>query len=133
MATLSYVNVATRDLDRLPRFYMDLFGFEEVREVQTPVFRAVLTGRTTIGFNAAAVYQTLNLPVPPESAAGTKLVLTFDVDSVGDVDSSIIRAVSLGAKLVKPAFRTSYGYYQGVLLDPEANGFRINTILQQRR
>jgi hypothetical protein len=56
-------------------------------------------------------------------------VLTFDVDSIADVDSSIIRAVTLGVKLVKPVFRTSYGFYQGVLLDPEENDFRINAVL----
>lgn len=129
MATLSYVNVAVRDLDGLPKFYMDLFGFEEVHEVQSPVFRAVITGKTTIGFNAAAVYQTLNLPAPSQSAGGIKLLLTFDVESADEVDKTIARAVTLGAKLVKPAFRTSYGYYQGVLLDPEENGFRINAVL----
>jgi predicted lactoylglutathione lyase len=129
VATLSYVNVATHDLDRLPRFYIDLFGFEEVREAQTPIFRALLTGKTTIGFNAASVYPSLNLPLPPETADGPKLLLTFDVDSAAEVDRFIDRAVELGAKLVKPAYRTSYNYYQGVLLDPEANGFRINTVL----
>jgi predicted enzyme related to lactoylglutathione lyase len=127
-ATLSYVNVATRNLDVLPKFYMDLFRFEEVRELQTPIFRAITTGKTTIGFNAAAVFQSINLPLPSE-ASGGKIVLTFDVDTVADVDGAIVRAVTLGAKLLKPAFQTSYGYYQGVLLDPEENGFRINTVL----
>jgi predicted enzyme related to lactoylglutathione lyase len=127
LATLSYVNVATRDLETLTRFYMDLFELEEAREFRTPVFRALLTGKTTIGFNAAKVYATLNLPEPSDH--GGKLVLTFDVDSAEDVDAKIARAVSLGAKLLKPAYRTSYGSYQGVLMDPERNGFRINAFL----
>ena len=126
MATLSYVNVATRDLDKLTRFYMDLFGFEEAHEARSPVFRAVMTGRTMIGFNAEAVYPTLNLPEPSD---GSRLILTFDVGSAADVDDKIARAISLGAKLLKPAFQTSYGSYQGVLMDPEQNGFRINAVL----
>jgi predicted lactoylglutathione lyase len=129
VATLSYVNVATHDLERLPKFYMELFGFEEVREAQTSTFRALVTGKTTIGFNAASVYPSLNLPLPPESAGGAKFLLTFDVDSTAEVDRLIARAVELGARLVKAAYRTSYNFYQGVLLDPEANGFRINTVL----
>lgn len=129
MATLSYVNVATHDLDRLPKFYMDLFGYAEVREAQTPIYRALLTGKTTIGFNAAFIFPSLNLPLPPETPDAPKFLLTFEVDSTAEVDSYIARALELGAKLVKPAYRTSYNWYQGVLLDPEANGFRINTVL----
>jgi len=128
LPTLFYVNIATQDLEKLPRFYTDLFGFEEARATRTPDFRAVLSGKTTIGFSAAPTYAALNLPEPPR---GTKLILTFDVSHIGEVDAKIERAIALGAKLLKPAFRTSYSHYQAVLLDPEGNGFRINTILEQ--
>jgi hypothetical protein len=93
--------------------------------MRTPVFRAVLTEKTTIGFNAVAIYAAINLPEP---SLGTRLILTFDVGHIGGVDATIERALALGARLLKPAFRTSYGYYKGILLDPEDNGFRINTV-----
>jgi uncharacterized glyoxalase superfamily protein PhnB len=75
------------------------------------------------------MYPALNLPLPPASSDGPKLLLTFDVESAAEVDRHIQRAIELGAKLVKPAYRTYYNHYQGVLLDLEANGFRINTVL----
>lgn len=127
MPALSYVNVMTRDMTRLPNFYMELFGFEEMPEVRTPAFRAVRTGRSALAFNASEIYSSLVLPDSPETVKGVKILLTFDTGSVSEVDRLIEQAVKLGATLVRAAFRTSYGYYQGILFDPEQNCFRINT------
>jgi predicted lactoylglutathione lyase len=46
------------------------------------------------------------------------------------VDELTPKAVSLGAKLVKPPYKTYYNWYQAVLLDPEGNVFRINHMME---
>jgi predicted enzyme related to lactoylglutathione lyase len=127
-STLSWVNVFARDVDALSTFYMDVFGFSEIHEVRNSVFRGVATGRSALGFMAPDVYGILNLH-GHERDDGIKALLNFDVPSVEEVDRLGPLAVARGATLVKPASMTSYGWYQAVLLDPESNVFRINTVV----
>ena len=61
MGTLSYVNVFARDIEALSVFYRDLFGFKEIPEIRSPIFRGLDTGRSCIGFNALDAYELLKL------------------------------------------------------------------------
>jgi hypothetical protein len=128
LAHLSYVNVFTRDLDALPNFYIDVFGFREIEAIRSPIFRGLDTGRSCLGFNALAAYELLKLS-DYSDARGVKFLLNVDVDSIADVDRMTPLAVSRGAKLVKEPYKTYYNWYQAVLLDPEGNVFRINKML----
>ena len=60
---------------------------------------------------------------------GAKFLLTFDVDTTAEVDRLTPVAVERGARLMKAPYRTYYDWYQSVLLDPEDNVFRVNTVL----
>jgi predicted enzyme related to lactoylglutathione lyase len=126
--TLSWVNVFTRDLDALPAFYMEVFGYAEIPEVRNSVFRGLFTGRSALGFMAPDVYGILHLG-GHEHDEGIKMLLNFDVANVDEVDRLTPVAVARGATLVKAAGMTSYGWYQATLLDPEGNVFRINTVV----
>lgn len=128
MTRLSYVNVFTRDLDVLPNFYMAIFGFPEVIAIRSPIFRAIDARGVCIGFNAHDAYALLGLGEQSQ-VAGVKFLLNFDVDSTEEVDAFVPIALQHGAKLIKPAYRTYYDWYQAVLADPEDNIFRINTVL----
>jgi len=127
-STLTWVNVFARDLDALPSFYMDVFGYSEITQVRNAVFRGLSTGRSALGFMATEVYRILQLD-GHESDEGIKMLLNFDVASADEVDRLTPVAVARGAKLVKAAAMTTYGWYQSVLLDPEGNVFRINTVV----
>jgi predicted enzyme related to lactoylglutathione lyase len=131
MAELSYVNVFARDVEALSRFYIDLFGFTEIVEIRSPIFRGVATGKSALGFNAQDAYGLLNL-AEFASPTGIKFLLNIDVDSVAEVDRLVPVAVAMGARLVKPPYHTYYGWYQAVLLDPEGNVFRINKMLDKQ-
>ncbi len=126
--TLSWVNVFARDLEALPAFYMDVFGFDEIDEMRNPVFRGLDTGRSALGFMAPEVYGILQLD-GHEQDEGIKVLLNVDVASVAEVDRLTPVAVAHGATLVKAPAMTSYGWYQAALLDPEGNVFRINTVV----
>lgn len=128
MARLSYVNVFTRDLEVLPAFYMSVFGLREVEAIRSPIFRGIEAGGTCIGFNAADAYALLGLAGEAETR-GVKFLLNFDVASPTEVDALVPAAEAAGAKVIKPAYRTYYDWYQAVLVDPEGNVFRINTVL----
>ncbi|CJL68841.1 Glyoxalase-like domain [Streptococcus pneumoniae] len=102
MSTLSYVNVFARDIEALSGFYRELFGFRNIPEIASPIFRGLDTGKSCIGFNAPEAYELLQL------------------DAFAD---------ALGARLIKAPYETYYHWYQAVLLDPEDNVFRINHML----
>jgi predicted lactoylglutathione lyase len=125
MNTLSYVNVFAQDIEALSGFYAQLFGFEEIQAIRSPIFRGLDTGKSCIGFNAPEAYQLLGLEQFAGST-GAKFLLNIDVASQAEVDRLVPLAVARGATLVKAPYQTYYNWYQAVLLDPEQNIFRIN-------
>lgn len=128
MAELSYVNIFARDIEALSRFYIDLFGFEEIPAIRSPIFRGVATGKSCLGFNALDAYGLLKLDDYAETK-GVKFLLNIDVDTAEEVDRLVPIAVAKGATLIKEPYKTYYDWYQAVLLDPEGNVFRINKML----
>jgi predicted lactoylglutathione lyase len=125
MNTLSYVNVFAQDIEALSGFYAQLFGFEEIQAIRSPIFRGLDTGKSCIGFNAPQAYELLGLEQFAGST-GAKFLLNIDVTSQAEVDRLVPLAVASGATLVKAPYQTYYNWYQAVLLDPEQNIFRIN-------
>jgi hypothetical protein len=125
---LSYVNIFAKDIIALSSFYRDVFGFEEIAEIRSPIFVGLSTGKSNLGFNAQDAYGLLKL-ADYTNPTGVKFLLNFDVESVEDVDRLTPIAVSRGARLVKEPYRTYYNWYQSVLFDPEENVFRINKML----
>lgn len=123
--TLSWINLFCADIEALSAFYRDLFGLVEVAEARSPIFVALETGASRLGFNARAAYALLGL-ADYEATKGVKSMLTFDVESPAEVDRLTALASSHGAKLAKAPCRTYYGAWQSVLFDPEDNVFRIN-------
>lgn len=128
MATLSYVNVFAEDIEALSVFYRDLFGFQEIPEIRSSIFRGLDTGRSCIGFNALEAYELLKLDDHSDTR-GCKFLLNIDVDSKEEVDRFVPKAVESGATLIKDPYTTYYNWYQAVLLDPEDNVFRINYMM----
>jgi predicted enzyme related to lactoylglutathione lyase len=125
MAELGYLNIFANDIAKLAGFYADVFGLEELVASRSPIFRGLKTGKANIGFNSHDAYELLNLQKPTDRT-GSKSFMTFDVNSVEEVDRLTPIAVEKGATLLKAPFTTYYGWYQSVLLDPEGNAFRIN-------
>ena len=128
MAHLSYVNVFSRDVVALSGFYMKVFGFKEIEEIRSPIFRGLDTGKSALGFNALDAYDLLKLSEFSDTK-GIKFLLNIDVDSKDEVDSMVPVAVAGGATLIKEPYVTYYNWYQAVLLDPEGNVFRINYMM----
>ncbi len=125
---LSYVNIFSKDIVKLSGFYRDVFGFEEILEIRSPIFVGLRTGQSCLGFNAQDAYDLLKLS-DYANPTGVKFLLNFDVDSSSEVDRMTPLAVSYGARLIKEPYQTYYNWYQSVLFDPEDNVFRINKML----
>ena len=41
MADLGYLNMFAHDIQKMARFYADLFQLEEIRESRSPIFRGL--------------------------------------------------------------------------------------------
>ena len=79
---LSYVNIFARDIVALSGFYRELFGFEEIQEIRSPIFVGLKTGQSCLGFNAQDAYDLLKLS-DYANPTGAKFLLNIDVDSCG--------------------------------------------------
>ena len=125
MTTMPYVNIFTKDIKKLSKFYMDVFGFKEDLSLRSPIFRGIRTSKSFFGFNAPEAYGLLNLEKHAKTK-GSKFFLNFDVRSMAEVDKLVAKSVKRGATVIKEPYRTYYNWYQAVLADPEGNLFRIN-------
>ena len=128
MTKLSYINVFTKDIKKLSKFYMDVFGYEEDKSLRTGIFRGVRTSKSYIGFNSLEAYELLGLG-DHANQDGVKFLLNFEVNSKKEVDELVAKAKRRGATLIKEPYKTYYNWYQAVILDPEGNCIRINRIL----
>lgn len=125
MNTLSYVNLFAKDVTALCTFYAETFGFREIDEVRSPIFRALDAGGCRIGINAHDAYQLLNLAEHAEPT-GVRSMITIAIDDTASVDRLLPLALAGGARLVKAPYPTAYGSYQAVLFDPEGHVVRID-------
>jgi catechol 2,3-dioxygenase-like lactoylglutathione lyase family enzyme len=131
MASLTLIGIFTKDIVKVSSFYRDLFGFKELDQINSAIFRGLDTGKIWLGFNALEAYGLLGMSDYAETK-GNKFTLNFEVDSMADVDHLFARAVEMGATPVKPPFSKRYDDRAGthwrlaVLLDPEGNAFRLS-------
>jgi predicted enzyme related to lactoylglutathione lyase len=123
--SLTYVSIFTRDVERLPSSYADVFGLEEVAASRSHRYRELNMGAAMLGFPSADAYATLDL-ADQAAPTGVRSMLTFAATSPAEVDALTARAVQAGARLVKPGFDTAFGQYLSVVLDPEGNALRIS-------
>jgi catechol 2,3-dioxygenase-like lactoylglutathione lyase family enzyme len=131
MANLSLIGIFTKDIVKVSSFYRDLFGFKELDQLSSNIFRGLDTGKIWLGFNALEAYGLLGMSDYAHTQ-GNKFTLNFEVDGAAEVDRLYARALELGATPVKPPFSKRYEDSAGthwrlaVLLDPEGNAFRLS-------
>jgi predicted enzyme related to lactoylglutathione lyase len=126
-ARLAYANVIADDIVELSRFYGDLFGFDEIEDHRSPIYRCLDAGGFELGFNARKAYDLLGLAErKADGKTPVRTFLTFEVSSRSEVEAASERAVSIGGRLIKPPYETYYNAWQVVLEDIEGNVFRVN-------
>jgi uncharacterized glyoxalase superfamily protein PhnB len=123
--SISLATIVSDDIVGLSDFYAKTFGFAEVMELRSDIFRGLDVAGLTLGFSAPVVYEMLHIDEWAD-ATGTKQYLTFELDSDEAVAAATSTAVANGAELRHEPYVTYYDAYQSVLADPEGNVFRIN-------
>jgi predicted enzyme related to lactoylglutathione lyase len=120
---LHMINIFSKDIDRLAEFYCALFDLAEMSESRTPIFRGYHTGGCLLAFNDRKAFEILGVADGLETE-GVRTLLTFELKDRAAVDRVVEQGIASGATLLKPAFESSYGWYQAVLRDPQGNVFR---------
>lgn len=124
MAKVRLASFFSADLDRICAFYTGVFGFDEVVELRSALYRGIRTpGGPDIGFHAMSVLDLLNLQ---DRALGLGGMLTFEFEAAEQVDGHIDRIKAAGGQCLKPAGMTFYDVYQAVAADPDGNALRLN-------
>lgn len=119
---ISIVTLGVQDLARSRRFYVDGLGWTPAFENQEIVF-------FQLGGMVFALFlrDRLAADVSSEPAEFGKsaVALGYNVRSQDEVDPLIARAGSAGAKILKPARKTSWGGYSGYFSDPDGFAWEV--------
>ena len=134
-ANFTIVTLGVADLERSARFYRDL-GWEQRGDLAQGIcwFRTSGTWLGLYGYDALA--QDVGLEAVPEHELPDYRgsTLAINLGSEDEVDLAFARVHEVGARIVKPATRASWGGYSGYFADPDghlweiahAPGFRVD-------
>jgi len=124
---LAYLNILSRDPEKLASFYQALFGFAEIQGHRSPIYRCLDAGGSELGFNAEAAYDLLGISDRHSAEKGpVRVYPTFELPSAEAVHEAARQANDLGGQVIKPPYTTYYNAVQAVLEDPEGNVLRVN-------
>ena len=112
-----HIEFSAKDLEAAGKFYSELFGWETV-QIPEMNYATFETGDNVGGgFN----------PVADTNPAGTVMVY-IDTD---DIDASLAKAESLGAKIVTPKTEIPETGWFGLFSDPTGNLVGVYTPLEK--
>ena len=117
------------DLNRSLKFYRDGLGLQtsgivgEEFEYGAVVFFDLQNGLKLALWPRESLAHDAGISVTPVSA--TELSIGHNVNSSGEVDEVMIQVKKAGAKIIKPAQKTSWGGYAGYFQDPDGHLWEV--------
>jgi PhnB protein len=117
-----------KDSARAIEFYKEVFGAQELMRMDAPDGK-VAHAELKIGDSLFMLSDECEeaLQRSPQSLGGTSVGLMLYVE---DVDTVVVRAVSAGAKLVKPVENQFYGDRSGSVEDPFGHSWYVATHIE---
>ena len=113
---ISMITLGVVDLERSILFYQQGLGFPRMDSPPEVAF-FTLNGSWLALFGREALAEDAGVPAAGGGFSG--IALAHNVASEAEVEAVIAQAVAAGAKLVKPAQKTSWGGYAGYFADPD--------------
>jgi uncharacterized protein len=126
---ITVITIGVDDLDRSLRFYRDGLGFStegisgKEFEYGAVVFIDLQYGLRLALWPRKSIAHDTGLAVTP--ASPTEMTLGHNVSAKSEVDAIMEKAVSAGAKIVKPAHDTFWGGYSGYFQDHDGHLWEI--------
>ncbi|HEU4866655.1 MAG TPA: VOC family protein [Actinomycetota bacterium] len=116
--TVSFLTVATDDLNAAWTFYVEGLGWEPAMNVPGEViFFQVAPGVMLSFFDAAMFVEDMNAP-KGSTAVPAGFTLAHNVQSEAEVVAILESAAAAGAVILKPAQHAGFGGYHGHFQDP---------------
>jgi catechol 2,3-dioxygenase-like lactoylglutathione lyase family enzyme len=125
-ANFSIVTLGVADLERSARFYREL-GWEQRGDLAQGICWFKTSGSWLGLFGYDALAEDIGLEAPPEHELPDyrATTLAINVGSEDEVDLAFARVHEVGARIVKPATRASWGGYSGYFADPDGHLWEI--------
>jgi uncharacterized glyoxalase superfamily protein PhnB len=120
--------LAVRNARAAIAFYEKAFGTRQMLLIEEPDGRI---GHATLAIGPAEIYLADEHPefesvVGPETLGGTSVTIDLEVD---DVDLAVDRAVSAGARLIRPPDHPVSGVQAGKVRDPFGHTWLITRVI----
>jgi catechol 2,3-dioxygenase-like lactoylglutathione lyase family enzyme len=123
VARLTMITLGVSNMRASIAFY-DALGFVRKFQATGETVAFFETGGTAIGlFPWDHLAQDVTLPDRPQAFRG--MTLAWNCRSPEEVDAVLDFAISKGASLLKPAYRTDYGGYSGYFADPDNHPWEV--------
>jgi uncharacterized protein len=119
---LSLITLGVADVARARRFY-EALGFKAGRASQESVAFLPAGGVVLALWGRGDLAADAGVDDSKPGFAGA--ALAHNARSEADVDKALAEAVAAGAKLIKPAAKTSYGGYAGYFADPDGHLWEV--------
>lgn len=119
---ISMITLGVRDLAASTRFYRDGLGLPPLESPPGVAFFA-LTGTWLALFGRDDLAADAGVDAAGGGFGG--ISLAHNLDSEAAVDAQMAEAAAAGARIVKPAQKTSWGGYAGYFADPDGHLWEI--------
>ncbi len=123
--TLDVVTLGVTDFARSVRFYGTLGLLRKMRATGDEIAFFDAGGAVLALFRWNMLAEDAALPVATQPQAFRGVTLARMCHSDTEVDAVMARALGIGARLLKPAQRTSFGGYSGYFADPDGHAWEV--------
>jgi len=118
---INVITLGVEDLQRSLAFYSEGLGWKA--QVQGDIALFQLNGVVLALYPREAL--AMDAGVPPEGQGFRGMALAYNCKEEGEVDSFLSHIRTLGANVVKPAQKTSWGGYSGYFSDPDGHLWEV--------
>ena len=122
---LTAVTLGVRDFAASVRFYEALGFVRKMRATGDQVAFFDAGGAILALYRWTDLAADADLPAEPSPQAFRGTTFAHNCRTDKDVDEFLAHAVKAGAKILKPAHKTSYGGYSGYFADPDGHPWEV--------
>jgi len=123
--TLDVVTLGVKDFARSVRFYATLGLLRKMRATGDEIAFFDAGGVVLALFRWNMLAEDAALPVAPHPDGFRGATFARMCRSDQEVDAVMARALGIGARLLKPAQKTSFGGYSGYFADPDGHAWEV--------
>ena len=119
---LSFITIGVQDLDKMRRFYNEVFGWTPLKSDEGIVFYK-MSGFILAFFPAGELAADINIKLDGTGFKQFSMAINFG--SEAEVDAVYRNLINNGAGPIRPPEKVFWGGYRGYISDPENNYWEL--------